>query len=319
VASMLYLDYARKPGQWRPGPDGSNINRAAADLLRDVNREAFSRDASLIMSAEESTSFPMVTKPWYDGGLGFGFKWDMGWMHDTLDYMSADPVMRRGLHEKLTFGMTYAFGENYILPLSHDEVVHGKKSVIGRMPGSYEDRFRSLRLLYAYMFAHPGKKLNFMGAELAQFIEWDYKKEIDWLLLGFDEHRLFQDYFRGLNRFYRENPPLWENDASWEGFSWLTVDDRDSNVIAFERIDRSGGRIAAVFNFSPVLRKGYRFGLHSKVELVPVFSSDGEPRNKLEPLSGIMGFYAEADLNPLSAVFYREIKKTRKRKESQAE
>ncbi|MBP5269441.1 MAG: 1,4-alpha-glucan branching protein GlgB [Clostridia bacterium] len=305
VASMIYLDYARKPGQWRPAPDGSNINGAAVELLRKINRAAFRVNPSAIMSAEESTSFPMVTRPWYDGGLGFGFKWDMGWMHDTLDYMSADPVMRRGLHEKLTFGMTYAFGENYILPLSHDEVVHGKKSMIGRMPGSYETKFASLRLTYSYMFAHPGKKLNFMGNEIGQFIEWDYKRELDWLLLAYDEHRELQSFFRALNRFYKDTPALWENDCGWDGFEWLTVDDRNSNVIAFLRRDRKGGAVAAVFNFSPVGRKKYGIHLPRPMTLKPVFSSDGEERKTVRAKSGIYGFYAETDLLPLSAVFYR--------------
>lgn len=314
VASMLYLDYARKPGQWRPAPDGGNINLAAVTLLRDVNREVFAINPRAITAAEESTSFPMVTKPGYDGGLGFGFKWDMGWMHDTLDYMSADPIMRRGMHEKLTFGMTYAFGENYILPFSHDEVVHGKKSIIGRMPGEYHDKFRSLRLTYAYMFARPGKKLNFMGNEFGQFIEWDFKREIDWLLLAWDEHRELLEYFKQLNRFYSNCPPLWEIDCGWEGFSWLTVDDRDSNVIAFTRTAKSGKKIAAVFNFSPVERKKYGIGLDGDMLLTPVFSSDGEKREPLRAKSGILGYYAEADLKPLSAVFY-EIKTIKHKRE----
>ena len=315
VASMLYLDYARGPGQWTPGPDGTNINRAAVSLIRQINRAAFEAAPGIIMAAEESTAFPMVTGPWYDGGLGFGFKWNMGWMHDTLDYMSADPIMRRGMHDKLTFGMTYAFSENFILPFSHDEVVHGKRSVIGRMPGDYGAKFASLRLTYAYMFAHPGKKLNFMGNELAQFIEWNSARELDWLLLDYPAHSSFREYFRALNRFYRDNSPFWEDCLGWDGFEWLTVDDRDSNVIAFLRRDSSGSAIAAVFNFSPVERRGYTFRLPEDGTLTPVFSSDGVEREPVESKRGILGCYAETDLLPLSAVYY----KYETGKESQAE
>ena len=308
VASMIYLDYARKPGQWRPAPDGGNVNRAAVDFLRKMNTAAYAADPSVLMIAEESTSFPGVTKPPYDGGLGFGFKWDMGWMHDTLDYMSADPIYRPGMHERLTFGMTYAFSENYILPFSHDEVVHGKKSVIGRMRGSYEDKFRALRLTYAYMFARPGKKLNFMGNELAQFIEWDYRRELDWLLLAYDAHRDFCGYFAGLNRFYRETPELWEKDSGWDGFSWLKVDDRENCVIAFERRGRAGESLVCIFNFAPRRYEEYRIGMPAAGWARPVFSSDGAKRRTVRTKrGGFDGFSDSAvfDLYPLSAVYYK--------------
>ncbi len=317
VASMIYLDYGRKSGQWRPAADGSNINRDAVAFLRTMNSAAFAVRPSALMIAEESTSFPMITKPAYDGGLGFGFKWNMGWMHDTLDYMSADPIMRRGMHDRITFSMTYAFSENYILPLSHDEVVHGKKSMIGRMPGSYEDKFRSLRLMYAYMFAHPGKKLSFMGNEFGQFIEWNYHRELDWFLMTYDEHAALFRYCRELNRFYRDTPALWENDANWDGFRWVKVDDADNSVAAFMRISSAGEKTLAVFNFIPVKLEEYRMGFDEKYTLKPVFSSDGAERAAVTAVSSAfdgMPYSAEFKLEPLSAVFYSVRKNAKKRR-----
>ena len=307
VASMLYLDYGRKHGELRPDTDGGNVNLHAVSFLRQMNGAAFAARPSALMIAEESTAFPMITKPAYDGGLGFGFKWNMGWMHDTLDYMSADPVMRGSMHEKLTFSMSYAFSENYILPLSHDEVVHGKRSMIGRMPGSYEDKFRSLRLMYAYMFAHPGKKLNFMGNEFGQFIEWNYHRELDWFLLSYDEHLALFRYCRELNHFYLNTPALWENDTDWNGFHWVKVDDREHSVAAFTRTSRSGETILVVFNFIPVKVGGYRLGFDDNYSFNPVFSSDGAERKETAsspaPYDG-MPYSAGFDLEPLSAVFY---------------
>ena len=317
VASMIYLDYARKPGQWRPNRDGGNVNQEAVTLLREINSAAFAVDPQALMIAEESTTFPMVTKPGYDGGLGFNLKWNMGWMHDTLDYMQADPLMRKGLHDKLTFSMTYAFSENFVLPLSHDEVVHGKRSMIGRMPGGYDDKFANLRVMYGYMTAHPGKKLSFMGNELGQFIEWDYRRELDWFLLQYDRHRQLKAYVRELNRLYLRNPPLWQNDSDWDGFRWIRVGDRDNSVIVFRRIGRDGREIIAAFNFCPVERENYRIGVPYRCVLGPLLSSDDERfgghgtvlgRIKTRPgeCDGLP-FSAELHLPPLSAVFYKPL------------
>ncbi|MBR3848017.1 MAG: 1,4-alpha-glucan branching protein GlgB [Oscillospiraceae bacterium] len=274
VASMLYLDYGRRDGEWRPNQYGGNYNLDAIEFLRAMNSAAFAFDPSAIMVAEESTAFPMVTKPGYDGGLGFNFKWNMGWMNDLLGYMSKDPLFRKGCHNDLTFSMTYAFSENYILPLSHDEVVHGKCSMIGKMPGLYDDKFSNLRAFYAYMMAHPGKKLSFMGNEFAQFIEWNYEKPLEWFMLKHEKHKKMQKFVRDLNGFYLENKPFWENDSDWNGFSWISHDDHEQSVISFIRRDESGNEIVVVCNFCPVERRNYRIGVPKTGEYKPVLSSD---------------------------------------------
>ena len=272
VASMLYLDYNRK--QFKPNRYGGRENLEAIDFLRNLNAAAFKADPAAMMIAEESTAFPMVTRPAYDGGLGFLFKWNMGWMNDMLKYMSLDPLWRKGDHNALTFSMTYAYSENFILPLSHDEVVHGKCSLINKMPGNYDDKFNNLRVFFAYQMAHPGKKLNFMGNEFAQFIEWNYTQGLDWLLLDYDRHRQMQSFVRTLNHFYLENRCLWENDSDWDGFRWLSCDDRDNSVIAFRRRSRKGQELIAVCNFCPVLREDYRLPLPKAGWYRPVLNTD---------------------------------------------
>ena len=274
VASMLYLDYNRP--NYKPNRFGGRENLEAIDFLRQLNAAAFQTEPAVMMIAEESTAFPLITKPDYDGGLGFLFKWNMGWMNDMLQYMSLDPLYRKGDHNALTFSMTYAFSENFILPLSHDEVVHGKCSLIGKMPGNYDDKFNNLRVLYAYQMAHPGKKLNFMGSEFAQFIEWNFKQGLDWLLLGYEKHQKMQQFVKTLNRFYLENRELWEVDTGWDGYEWIEPDDRDRSVIAFRRKDRKGRELVVVCNFCPVLRENYRLGLPKQGWYVPVLNTDDE-------------------------------------------
>ena len=272
VSSMLYLDYGRRPGQWRPGPDGSNINQSAVSLLQAVNRAAFQVNPNALMIAEESTAFPLVTKPDYVGGLGFNFKWNMGWMHDMLDYMQTHPYDRGCKHRHLTFAMTYAFSENFVLALSHDEVVHGKRSLLERMPGGYEEKFVNLSLLYAYMVAHPGKKLLFMGGEFGQFIEWDARRPLDWFLLDYEAHARLRTFVRALNRLYRARPALWERDTGWDGFRWLVPDDDRQSVVAFVRY---GGDDSLVFvcNFGLRSIPVYRLGVPEPGTYTLVLSS----------------------------------------------
>lgn len=312
VASMLYLDYNRK--EFVPNCFGGRENLAAAAFLRQLNRAAFAIDPHVMMIAEESSTWPGVTKPDYDGGLGFLYKWNMGWMNDTLMYMSLDPLYRKGSHDKLTFSMTYAYSENFVLPLSHDEVVYLKKSLIGKMPGSYEDRFSNLHVYLAFQMAHPGKKLTFMGTELAQFDEWDYRTALQWSLLDYEQHRLHRNFVRELNRFYRSHSALWENDRDWEGFQWISCDDRDNSVLAFRRMDRAGKELLAVFNFCPVLREDYPLGLPAPGRYVPVFQTDEKQYGgfgySAKPVEAVRkprdGYPCQGRFRipPMSAVFY---------------
>ena len=313
VASMLYLDYNRQV--YKPNRFGGKENLEAIEFLRELNNAAFRVNPAVMMIAEESTAFPLVTKPDYVGGLGFLFKWNMGWMNDMLRYMSLDPLYRKGDHNALTFSMTYAFSENFVLPLSHDEVVHGKCSLIGKMPGNYDDKFANLRVFYAYQTAHPGKKLNFMGNELAQFIEWNYTQGLDWVLLDYDRHRQMQAFVRELNHFYLEHPQLWENDSDWDGFQWIDCDDRDRSIVTFRRISRSGKELVVICNFCPVVRERYRVGLPKAGWYVPVLNTDearfggygfmARPQKAEKEPYQKLPYSAEFYLPPMSVTYYR--------------
>jgi 1,4-alpha-glucan branching enzyme len=262
VASMLYLDYSRRAGEWVPNAFGGNEDLDAVDFLRLFNELVHEREPGTISAAEESTAWPGVSRPTYLGGLGFGFKWNMGWMHDTLDYFQREPVHRRFHHHQLTFSLMYAFSENFVLPLSHDEVVHGKRSLLSKMPGDRWQQLANLRSLYAYMWAHPGKKLLFMGGELAQEREWDHAGSLDWHLLERPGHSGIHSLVRDLNRLYLDEPALWQLDFEPAGFRWLEANDADANILAFVRLPERGGRpVVCVCNLSPVPRDAYRLGL----------------------------------------------------------
>ncbi len=313
VASMLYLDYNRP--NYRPNIYGGRENLEAINFLRRLNEAAFRVAHQPMMVAEESTAFPLITRPTNDGGLGFLFKWNMGWMNDMLKYMSLDPIYRKFSHNNLTFSMTYAYSENYVLPLSHDEVVHGKCSLIGKMPGYYTDQFANLRTFFGWQMGHPGKKLNFMGNEFAQFIEWNENQGLDWVLLEYERHAQMKDFVRDLNHLYLDNPAFWQNDQSWDGFRWISCDDRDNSVIAFRRIDDRGREIIGICNFCPVKRENYRLGLPKAGSYELVLNSDetkyggwGTPLPQITAEKSAWGeleYSAEFTLPPLSVLFYK--------------
>ena len=274
VASMLYLDYGRENGRWTPNKDGGHENLEAIDFLRALNETAFSVDPNVLMVAEESTAWPLVTRPAKDGGLGFNLKWNMGWMNDMCHYLKLDPWFRQFHHKDITFSLMYAFSENFVLPISHDEVVHMKGSLRGKMPGDNWQQLAGVRAFTAYLLAHPGKKLTFMGAELGQWHEWDFASQLDWYLLENQENQQTQRFFKDINRFYLSQSPLWSIDFSWEGFEWLVADDNCNNVVVFVRRDREGRELIAAVNFSPVGQAEYRFGVPPKKTYREVFTTD---------------------------------------------
>ncbi len=273
VASMLYLDYDKRDGEWVPNIYGENKDLEAVAFLRRLNEAVFKFFPGALMIAEESTAWPLVSRPTSMGGLGFNFKWNMGWMNDVLSYFSTDPYFRQYNHSKLTFSMMYAFSENYILPISHDEVVHGKASLIGKMPGDYEEKFAGLRTFFGYMMSHPGKKLNFMGSEFGQFKEWNYKEGIELFLTQYPLHEKLALMVAELNKIYKETPAFYEIEDSWEGFEWLAVDDADKNFLAYQRKDKQGNAYVVMLNLSGTDYKDYRLGL-PKGKYEVIFNTD---------------------------------------------
>jgi len=275
VASMLYLDYDRKDGEWVPNCYGGHENLEAIAFLRRVNETVFALDEGYTTMAEESTAWPMVSKPVYIGGLGFGYKWNMGWMHDTLKYMSKDPVYRKYEHDKMTFGLIYAFNENFILPLSHDEVVHMKGSLIGKMPGDEWQKFANLRAYYGFMFTHPGKKLLFMGAEFGQTREWAFAESLSWHLLQYDIHKGLMECVQDLNKIYKENPALYEVDFEPSGFEWINMNDGEASVFSYIRKAKDENDFVVVIsNFTPVIRENYLLGVPESCDYEVIFNSD---------------------------------------------
>lgn len=275
VASMLFLDYSREDGEWEPNIYGGRENLEAIAFMKELNEEVYRSFPDVQTIAEESTSFPMVSKPTYLGGLGFGMKWMMGWMHDTLQYFAKEPIYRKHHQNDLTFSMTYAFTENFMLPLSHDEVVHGKSSIIGRMPGDEWQQFANLRLLYTYMFTHPGANLLFMGAELGQREEWDFQNSLGWYVLQYTYHSGIQKIIKDLNILYRKHPALYQQQFSTSGFEWISYDDHENSVIAYIRKGNDKeDPLIIVCNFTPIPRTNYRIGLPGKGRLIPLFNSD---------------------------------------------
>jgi 1,4-alpha-glucan branching enzyme len=328
VSNMLYLNYEKEDGQWAANEYGGFENLEAIEFIKELNSEMFERYPGVLMIAEESSAWPLVTAPVHDGGLGFNFKWNMGWMNDTLDYMEHDPVYRKWEHNKLTFSSMYSQSENYVLPMSHDEVVHGKKSLLDKMPGDYWQKFANLRLLYTYMYAHPGKNLVFMGGEFGQFIEWNYKQSLDWLLLDYEKHQLTQDFMQELNQVYRKEKALWELDHEHEGFRWIEADDYEQSVISFiRRSENEAQQLVVLLNFTPVPRDDYRIGVPGPGEYELLLNSDQKvfggsdyetaARVKTEeiPFHGF-DYSISINLPPLSGIYLKYKKETKKKKET---
>lgn len=316
VASMLYLDYSRNAGEWIPNVDGGNHNYEAISLLRWMNQEVYAKYPKAMTIAEESTSFAGVSRPVDAGGLGFGFKWNMGWMNDSLRYISKDPAYRKYHHGDLTFSMVYAYNENFILPLSHDEVVHGKGSILNKMPGDEWQQAANLRAYYAFMFAHPGKKLNFMGNEFGQGTEWNYNLALPWFLLDFDKHRGVQQLFRDLNHTYRRCSPLYELDHDAAGFAWIDYQDAEQSTVAFRRMDRAGHAVYVAANFTPVPRIGYRLPVQADGDYEIILNTDSAwywgsnaecgPVLSAKANFAADGFYIELQLPPLATLYLRK-------------
>ena len=316
VASMLYLDYCRDDGQWLPNSFGGKENLEAVAFLKKLNESIFREHGDVLMIAEESTIWPMVSKPTYMGGLGFNFKWNMGWMNDCIKYFNLDGIYRKFHHDKLTYTFSYAFTENYVIPISHDEVVHGKGSLINKMPGSYEEKFAGVRSFLGYMMSHPGKKLLFMGSEMGQFSEWNYKQQLDWNLLGYDTHRKLRDYVAALNAFYLKSAPLWEGDCDPESFKWISGDDNANSVISYIRKDKGGNELICVCNFTNVTRQKYCIGVPEAGTYRVVFSSSlpeyggrgestvGSVKAKKNPMHGY-GYSIELDIEGLSCMYIK--------------
>lgn len=312
VASMLYLDYGRNHGEWEQNRYGGNGNLEAEEFLKKLNTRVFSEFQGIMMIAEESTAWPMITYPVEAGGLGFNYKWNMGWMNDSLRYMSTDPFFRKGVHNNMTFSLTYAFSENFVLPLSHDEVVHEKCSLLNKMPGYLHDKFANLRAYLTYMYTHPGKKLTFMGVDIAQFGEWNESTQLSWEVLEQPENKKHHEFIKALNGFYKKQPALWESDDSWEGFQWASADDANNNVYAFFRIDKKGNKLLTVCNFSSNRYEGYKIGVPARGVYTEVFSTDktefggnGTPSQKVTAKPGAMHGqkqHIELTIPPFSAI-----------------
>ncbi len=274
VSSMLYLDYGKNDGEWTPNIYGGKEDLDAAEFFKTLNNYVAERFPGVIMIAEESGNYPLVTHPVADGGLGFTYKWNMGWMNDTLDYMQSDPFFRSGIHNKMTFSMMYAYNEDYILPISHDECVHGKKSLLDKMSGDYYQKFASLKAYLGYMFAHPGKKLTFMGCEIGQFIEWRYYEQIEWKLLQYETHRGLYQFNKALLAMYNDHPAFWQQDDSWDGFKWLNADDADNSVYSMARFG-GGETVIAIVNMTPVERFDYWMSAPEEGKYTLLLNSDG--------------------------------------------
>ncbi|MCB4798249.1 1,4-alpha-glucan branching protein GlgB [Neotamlana laminarinivorans] len=316
VASMLFLDYSREDGEWEPNIYGGRENLAVVSFLKELNTEIYASFPDVQTIAEESTAFPMVSKPVDIGGLGFGMKWMMGWMHDTLEYFKKDPVYRKFHHNEITFSLAYAFTENFMLPLSHDEVVYGKNSILGRMPGDEWQRFANLRLLYGYMFTHPGTKLLFMGGEFGQYNEWDFQGSLDWNLLEFIPHQNLKKYYKALNTFYKNTPALYQKPFDGEGFEWISYDDHENSVISYIRKgDNPKENIIVVCNLTPSLRENYCIGLPINGKINEIFNSDlyafgGSGVSNTKPIKidnkpwNGKSFSAKVTLPPLATIIF---------------
>lgn len=324
VAAMLYLDYDRKPGEWIPNANGDNKNLEAIAFFKKLNTAVSGEFPDALMIAEESADWPMLTKPVSEGGLGFSFKWNMGWANDMFEYIQTDPIFRKNMHNKLTFPLMYAFDDNYILPISHDDVVHGKKSVVDKCFGEYDDKFACMRTLLLNMMTLPGKKLTFMGTEFAQFREWDYENELEWFMIEYPRHVEMQRFVKALNHFYLDNPELWEIDDTWDGFEWIDADLADLNVVSYRRKDKKGHEIIIVLNFAPVVRTDFtvcvpKMGRYEEVFTTDVYEFGGKNRLNEEAVrthsftdeSGVKKNAIDITLPALGGVIFRKQQNSR--------